>query len=568
MRYLVLACDYDGTLATEGRVPPEVIEALQRLRESGRRVCLVTGRILDDLRQVFPQLKLFDRVVAENGAHLFNPETREERVLAEPPPPAFAELLRAREVTPLAVGRVIVATWEPNEEKVLGAIRDLGLELQVIFNKGAVMVLPSGVNKASGVQAALAELHVSSRNCVAIGDAENDHALLNDSELGVAVANALPMLKERADWVTPGPRGEGVIDLVERLLASDLAELEPSARRRELLLGERDDGSKVALPAYGRRLLLCGTSGSGKSTLATALLESVAAQGYGFCLVDPEGDYDSIAGAVVVGDEQTAPKNDEIAHLLVRGAKSVVANLLGVPLEQRPAFLSALLPRLLECRARCGRPHWIAIDEAHHMLSAGSLPDRREHLPTNTLLLTVHPERLPEHVLREVDDLLVVGEEPRSAFDSFARTLGVPPPAVDAAPLASGRALHWSPRSSAEVVALRTTPPKSERRRHRRKYASGALGEDKSFYFRGPKGALNLRAHNLAMFLQIADGVDEETWLHHLAQHDYSSWLRDAVKNAELADEVAAIEAQSHADAELSRRKVREAIERVYTLPA
>jgi energy-coupling factor transporter ATP-binding protein EcfA2 len=385
----------------------------------------------------------------------------------------------------------------------------------------------------------------------------------------VAVANALPMLKERADWVTPRPRGAGVIDLVERLLASDLAELEPGLRRRELLLGERDDGGKVTLPAYGRRLLLCGTSGSGKSTLATALLESVAAQGYGFCLVDPEGDYDSIADAVVVGDEQTAPKNDEIVHLLMRGRKSVVANLLGVPLEQRPAFLSALLPRLAESRARCGRPHWIAIDEAHHMMSAGSLTlPAREPLPINTLLLTVHPERLPTPILREIDDLIVVGEEPRSAFESFAEVLGAPPPAVDATPLASGRALHWSKDKGGEVVALRAAAPKSERRRHRRKYALGALGEDKSFYFRGPKGALNLRAHNLAMFLQIADGVDEETWLHHLGQHDYSSWLRDAVKNNELADEVAAIEAGSVRDAAVSRRLVREAIERVYTLPA
>ena len=570
MRYLVLACDYDGTLATEGRVPPPVIEALERLRQSGRRLCLVTGRILADLRQVFPQLELFDRVVAENGAHLFTPETREERLLAEAPPPEFAALLREREVEPLAVGRVIVATWEPNEETVLGAIRDLGLELQVIFNKGAVMVLPSGVNKASGVNAALEDLCISSHNCVAVGDAENDHALLADCELGVAVANALPMLQERADWVTPRPRGAGVIDLVERLLATDLAELEPGLERRELLLGERDDGRKVSVHAYGRRLLLCGTSGSGKSTLATAFLEGVAAQGYGFCLIDPEGDYDSIADAVVIGDEQTAPKNDELVHLLVRSAKSVVANLMGVPLEQRPAFLSALLSRLVESRTRSGRPHFIAIDEAHHMMSAEalSLPHVLEHLPTNVLLITVHPERLPEHTLREIDHLIVVGEEPRAAFASFAEALGMPPPMVDEAPLPSGHALLWSPHKSAELIALRATPPKAERRRHRRKYASGALGEDKSFFFRGPHGALNLRAHNLAMFLQIADGVDEQTWLHHLAQHDYSTWLRDAVKNRELADEVAAIEAQRQPDPQLSRRQVRAAIERVYTLPA
>jgi hypothetical protein len=115
---------------------------------------------------------------------------------------------------------------------------------------------------------------------------------------------------------------------------------------------------------------------------------------------------------------------------------------------------------------------------------------------------------------------------------------------------------------------MHVTPPKAERHRHRRKYAQGSVGEDKSFYFRGPERALNLRAHNLALFLQIADGVDDATWLHHLQQHDYSQWLREAIKNSALADEVYALEDQSDLDARASRGKIREAIEKVYTLPA
>src|SRR5207253_1677558 len=122
-----------------------------------------------------------------------------------PPPPAvFAETLRQRGVSPISVGRVIVATWEPHEQVVLATIRDLGLELQVIFNKGAVMVLPAGVNKASGLAAALKALELSPHEVVGVGDAENDHALLTLCECGVAVANALPALKERADLVTQG----------------------------------------------------------------------------------------------------------------------------------------------------------------------------------------------------------------------------------------------------------------------------------------------------------------------------------------------------------------------------
>jgi HAD superfamily hydrolase (TIGR01484 family) len=226
MRYLALACDYDGTLATDGRVDARTLRALERARASGRRLLLVTGRQLDDLQSVFSRLDLFDRVVAENGALLYRPSTREETMLAEPPPEAFIAALRERGIDSLSVGRVIVATWQPHETAVLAAIRDLGLEWQVIFNKGAVMALPSGVNKATGLAAALEELGLSARNTVGIGDAENDQAFLSACGCAVAVANALPMLKERADWVTVGDHGAGVVELIEKLLADDLRELD------------------------------------------------------------------------------------------------------------------------------------------------------------------------------------------------------------------------------------------------------------------------------------------------------------------------------------------------------
>jgi hydroxymethylpyrimidine pyrophosphatase-like HAD family hydrolase len=227
MHYLALATDYDGTLASDGRVDDETIAALDRLRDSGRRLILVTGRHLDDLLNVFPEINLCEWVVLENGALLYQPATREEKPLGAPPPEEFVKALQQRGVDPLAVGRVIVATWHPHENTVLDVIRDLGLEYQVIFNKGAVMVLPSGVNKASGLSAALKELGLSPHNTVAIGDAENDQALLDCCGCGVAVANALPMLKERADFVTKGDRGAGVVELINKLIASDLAELAP-----------------------------------------------------------------------------------------------------------------------------------------------------------------------------------------------------------------------------------------------------------------------------------------------------------------------------------------------------
>jgi HAD-superfamily hydrolase, subfamily IIB len=221
MRYHALVCDYDGTLALHGQVDEETLVALKRLRNSGRKLILVTGRELDDLQQIFPHLDLFERVVAENGALLYLPATREEKLLGGRPPERFIKALHNRGVAPLSIGRVIVATWHPHETTVLEVIRDMELELQVIFNKGAVMVLPSGLNKATGLSAALSKLGLSPHNMVGIGDAENDHAFLNLCECSAAVANALPMLKERVNLVTNGEHGAGVIELIDRLIASE-----------------------------------------------------------------------------------------------------------------------------------------------------------------------------------------------------------------------------------------------------------------------------------------------------------------------------------------------------------
>lgn len=221
MKYAALATDYDGTIAHNGTVDAPTIDALQQLKDSGRKVILVTGREITDLYNVFTEPRIFDLIVGENGALIFDPATDKEQLLVQPPPTRFAELLRERGVKDLSVGRVIVATLEPSESIVREAIEELKLELQIIMNKGSVMVLPTGVNKAFGLKAALKQLNIDAKNVAAIGDAENDHVLLAMCGLGVAVSNALPELKKRAHWTTEKDHGAGVRELISRMLKDE-----------------------------------------------------------------------------------------------------------------------------------------------------------------------------------------------------------------------------------------------------------------------------------------------------------------------------------------------------------
>jgi HAD superfamily hydrolase (TIGR01484 family) len=230
VKYRALACDYDGTLAHDGVVTAATVDALDRFRASGRHLIMVTGRELPDLKTVCHVLDRFDLVVAENGALLYCPNENRTRLLCEPASAELVRVLRSANVRPLSVGEAIIATVEPNEVIVLEEIKRLGLELQVIFNKGAVMVLPTGVNKATGLALVLKEIDLSAKAIVGIGDAENDHAFLEMCAIGVAVANALPTVKERADLVTRGARGAGVIELIDRIIATDLAEIRPRPR--------------------------------------------------------------------------------------------------------------------------------------------------------------------------------------------------------------------------------------------------------------------------------------------------------------------------------------------------
>lgn len=570
MRYIALAVDYDGTIATNGKVKKATLTALQRIAETGRKLILVTGRELDDLQRVFPHLDIFDCVVAENGALLYHPKSRVARVLGEAPPEELVAELKRRKVKKLSVGRSIIATWEPHQAAVLEAINELGLERQIIFNKGAVMVLPASVNKETGLRAALDEMGISPHNVIGVGDAENDHAFLSICEASAAVANALDSIKQRVDIVLEGDHGAGVVELIDMLLGDDeLAGATKKMTRHDIVLGQSGEKT-VSLAPYGTSVLVAGPSGSGKSTATTGLIERLAEAGYQFCLIDPEGDYENFAGAVTVGNARLAPNVDEIMQLLAKPGENVVVNLLGIALEDRPNFFASFLPRLMELRVKTGRPHWIVVDEAHHLLpatwsaAASEVPQEFAQM----LLITVHPDWVAPSILQCVNTVIAVGEGPDSTFAGFAKPVKAKAPKLVDTKLAPGEVYLWRRGSRVKPMKVLVEPAQAERRRHRRKYAEGDLIEHEHFFFRGPKEELNLRAQNLIVFMQLGEGVDDDTWDFHLRRGDYTNWFRHVIKDDELADAAEKIASQANLSPEKTRAAVRKEVEERYTLPA
>lgn len=569
MRFAAVAVDYDGTLATEGLVQAPTVGALEQLIASGRQCILVTGRMLRELLPLFPQAELCARIVAENGAVLYRPSTREQRLLAPEASTALAEALRAKGVMPLDVGDSIIATVRPHEVTVMEAIRDLGLEHQVIFNRESVMILPPGINKASGLKAALEELKLSPHNVVGIGDSENDHALFQASELAVAVNSAVPTLREAADWVTLRPNGAGTAEAMLALVADDMATHAKRLTRRRVTLGSSREGVSLTVPPVEENVLIAGTSGSGKSTLAHGILEQLIDKGYQTCVIDPEGDYQSIEKMIMFGNSQRGPTVAEVLTALDNPSTQVIVNLVGLPLHDRPSFFFELLPQLQERRNRTGRPHRVLVDETHHLLptkwraTVASMRDLK-----GMLFVTVHPDQLSPHVLDTVDIAVALGERPSSTLQAVAVHKGLSLPPISDAELKPGEAVLWRVAAGQTPQPFMMTVSRMERRRHRRKYAEGELPPERSFYFRGPEGKLNLRAQNLIMFRQLADGVDDETWLHHLRNGDYSRWMETAIKDRSLAQVVHEVEDMPDVSAHDSRQRVASAIEERYTLPA
>lgn len=544
MRYGVLAIDFDGTIAVDGVVAPKVRTALQETHDTGRTVVLVTGRILHDLRRVAPDLGFADAIVAENGAVLSFPESGRTLRQHAPPPPAFAAELRRRGVA-VDEGECVIETSAGDATTVLDVIRTLELPLVLAFNRSRLMVLPQAVSKATGLRDVLSTLRLSTHNTLAIGDAENDHALLAAAEVGVAVPWGSPALQRAADLVLEGREPNDLARFLRRCLAE--RELPRPNGRRRLLLGLDDGGRAVSLAVRDRNVLIAGDPRSGKSWVAGLLCEQLMLAQYSVAVVDPEGDYrtlEALPGVRLTGEDRLPPPGEvERAFRFPDGG--LVIDLSHMKHDRKVSGLRSLLPAIARLRHATGLPHRVLVDEAHYFLGELDADVGADLAHGGYTLVTYRPADLGPEVMKHVGVIIATRHtDPREAA---ALAAWAP---VDAATLAATLAtlsvseavlLPPAREAGGAIVRVKVAPRLTPHVRHRHKYADLPVPRTSAFVFTFAPGAP--AAASLAGLAAMLAQVPARALDHHLRHGDFSRWLVDVFGDDTLARAVQAVEA-------------------------
>lgn len=541
-----VAFDFDGTLTDAHRPSPDVLSAIAEARARRIAVLLVTGRIMRDLLVEFPDVgEHVDQVVAENGAVLWTP--RGSRLLATPVDPAVAAHLLDRGIR-VRCGEAIVAGSATDDAEVLRAIHALGLDCQVVYNRSALMIVPAGVSKGSGLYFALGELGISHHNAVAVGDAENDHSLLDVGEVSVAVANAVPALKRHADVVLDEPDGAGCAAFLRGPLVGGTARVH--SPRYQVTLGRDVHGAAVAVPASQFNLLVAGAVGAGKSYVAGGFAERLVALGYSVLVVDPEGDHLGLArlrGLMTMTPGPGAGSADRVVEILQHRFGSAVVDLSEVPLDERADRVTEIRAAAERLRAEVGLPHWIVLEEAHALLEA----DELDRTPLDAGLggycfVSYRPWAVPAPALRAVDAAIVLpgGHDANVTARAVAVAIGEDPALVETllAAATPGSALLVARREIGGTRLFAIADRTTRQLRHWRTVIGQCLPEHERFYFRPDGGSPVAAAGNLTEFVDTVAGVDAAVLVEHARNGDFSRWIDGVIRDPGLASAVAEVE--------------------------
>jgi hypothetical protein len=569
MKFSALALDYDGTIAVDGRFVPAVRNAIEDARAQGIVVLLVTGRRLPELALAAGDLTCFDAIVGENGAVLTFPSNgRLIRIGRRPNPALVKEITRVG--VDINVGESVIEAAAEDAPQILEVIRRLEQPLAIVFNRDRLMVLPQSISKATGLREALFALRLSIHNTVGIGDAENDHDLLDACEVGVAVGWGSPALRAVADEVIDGSGPEAVAGYITRLSQQPRLSAAQMGRRR-LLLGRQENGEPVELAVRGRTMLIAGEPGTGKSWLAGLICEQLILQGYCLCIIDPEGDYrslETLPSVLRLGGDEPPPRAREIVRTLRHPDVSVIIDLSKISHQEKSEYLDALLPLLATLRRRTGLPHKIVLDEAHHFLGGSGSASRVDPELAGYIFVTYRISGLDPSIRATKDAVVFVTRESDPLETEVIRGLQ---PVVNVTPapdafysltLNEAVLLPGVQESKGRIRRFRLAPRLTAHVRHRTKYLDMPVSESQAFVFT-VDGHPGPRAQSLKSFVDLLGSLPIEDIDSHLPRHDFSRWIDDVFRDGTLAANLRGIESQS-ADARASIEAIAKAIRERY----
>lgn len=548
MKFNVLALDYDGTIARDGWLDPDVRNAIAEVRARGITVVLVTGRILEQLRGFTGDLSFVDAVVAENGAVLYFSEEN-TRTLGQPAPQNFLDELRKRAVV-FTAGQCVVEMDAAAAQQVLAAIHDLELPLAMVFNRGRLMVLPQSISKGVGLREALSVLSLSAHNAIGVGDAENDHDLLAACEFGVAAGWGSQALQGVADAIIAG-EGPGAVAPYIRQIAQDKRIPRERVSRSRLTLGVREDGSALSLAIRNRNIVIAGETRSGKSWVNGLACEQLILQGYSVCVIDAEGDYrtlETLPGVVVLGGGGHPPDLPDLTRVLRQPQMSVIVDLSHVPYHDKVEYLATLLPMVATLRRTTGLPHRLVLDEAHYFLHG---PDVGNLLDLDLGAYTLVTYRLTElhaDLRASIDGVILKRTADPREIAALAEIVGpsklTPEWRAMLSSLEVNEALLLPGAEEAEgkLLKFRLLPRLTRHVRHKTKYIDVQLAEERGFVFTDLGSRVGPTVRTLQQFVETLPALPLRVLEGHARRGDFSRWVADVFHDHVLATALQKVE--------------------------
>ena len=546
MKFGVLALDYDGTIARDNLLHPDVKAAINEARARGIVVIITTGRILSDLQRAVGDLDFVDAVVAENGAVL-SFRNGQTRIVGHLPRQIFLEELRRRGVA-FKSGQCVVEADASVAPAILATIRELQLPLVILFNCGRLMVLPQGISKGTGLRNALNILRLSPHNAIAIGDAENDHDLLAECELAVAVAWGSKRLQAEADEVVNGDGPSAVAAYIRRAVMQTRL---PAGRlgRHRLTVGTEQDGQPLTTDIRARNILIVGEPQSGKSWATGLLCEQMIIRGYSLCVIDPEGDYgglESLPGVVVFRATGQPPDMTDVGRALQHFDLSVVVDLSCIQLQEKVDYLKAVLPMLASLRRTTGLPHRIVVDEAHYFLHDPNIKRLLDVELGAYTIVTYRPSDLHPDLLGAID--VVVAKRLTDVHEvetllAMAKDKRVDPRAPSIlSELSTDEAVAVAREAEGQLQRFKLLPRLTTHVRHRAKYFDFEVVSGQEFVFTEHGKPIGSPARSLKQFAALLQGYSATAISDHARRGDFSRWIANVFHDHSLASDIRKIE--------------------------